>query len=89
MSLDNIQYYDILATSELWKQTTDQIVCQLNHYKDNSKCNPLYSVLIIYNCCKDFKVKEISLQTLLELERGLISESAILNKFVLKVKYRR
>ncbi len=87
LSLDKIQYYE-LAESKLFgssKLSIDQIIWGLNHFEDNSKCDPSWILKLICNVSSNDALKQASLKALIALEDGKISESAILGNLVFSI----
>lgn len=89
LSLDQIKYYEKFGNiKEVFKQSVDSISWCLGHYEDNSKSDSRLALrCILYSTYKDSLIQKITLDSLLALEDGKLSETAILGKFVLDGKY--
>lgn len=87
-SLDEINYYDSFLESKFFNQSVDQISWKLGHYENNSPTNLKYVFKVIYEFSSNTKVKKLALNALIELERNVLSENAILNKFIINYKYK-
>ena len=87
LTLDQVKYYDSFENIKpLFKQSSDTILWTLGHYYDNSKSNCILALRCIRKSSDDIKIRQLALDSLLALEDGKLSETAILGKFVLNVK---
>lgn len=89
LSLDQVKYYEKFRNiRELFKQPVDSILWCLGHYEDNSKLDSRLALRCVLSCSENFPgIQKIALDSLLALEDGKLSETAILGKFVLDGKY--
>ena len=87
LSLEQVKYYDGFEdTNALFKQSSDTILWTLGHYDDNSKSNCVLALRCIRKNCSNHRIRQLALNSLLALEDGKLSETAILGKFVLNAK---
>ena len=87
LSLEQIKYYDKFSNiNEIFKQPSDSISWMLVHYDDNSKSNVSLVLRCIMKNSNDIRISSLALDSLLALEEGKISESAIIGRFVLNTK---
>ena len=86
LDLTKLQYYDSLLDNKLWKDSVSSISWALSHFQDNSPTDLKVVFKLFLNHSNNQIIKSQSLEALLALESGTISESAIINKFVIAVK---
>lgn len=86
-TVDQLQYYDSVATDSFWADSIDRIMWNLGHYPNNEKANLKFSLRCLMDRYKSDKdIYRAALDALLALESSRISETAVLGKLVLDLK---
>ena len=86
LSISELQYYDDIKAAEFWKEPVDQIVWGLTHYLDNSKSDIVLALKVLWKSNLNSLIRSNALSALRHLETGRLSESAVINNFVINSK---
>ena len=82
LPLDKLKYFEKFE-NEFKSQSIDSFMWNIGHFEDNSKIDLKVSLKCLYNCT--WVNKNQVLNSLLALETGRISETAILGKLALEL----
>lgn len=87
MSLDEIMYYESLSEVCKFKDTVSNIIWKLSHYDSGSECNVELAIRSVIELMKNSFVTRCGIECITELNRGRMSPTAVLGKFVFNAKY--